>query len=91
MLKFSFGFDYFIRVIINNFKKTNNFFYSAKFVIINLVFNIVLDNVYSIKANINNFIVFVIKAIAINLKFGFNIRLLSIKTDITVLRASKLV
>ena len=91
MLKFSFGFNYFIKIIINSFKKTDNFLYNTKLIIINLIFNIILDDVYNIKTDISNFIVFIIKAITINLKFGFNIRLLSIKTNITVFKASELV
>jgi hypothetical protein len=44
----------------------------------------VLYVISNLWANVLNFVVFVIKAFAVNLKFGLYVRLLSIKVYITV-------
>ena len=53
--------------------------------------DIVLSNVYSLGEDIEDLIVFVVKAIAIYFKFYFNVRLLSIKVNLAFFFIYKLI
>jgi hypothetical protein len=60
-----------------------DFFYSSELFIINIVLDIVLGSIYSLREDIEDLIVFVIKAIAVYFEFYFDVRLLSIEVNLT--------
>jgi hypothetical protein len=68
-----------------------DFFYNSKLFIINIVLDIVLGSVYSLREDIEDLIVFIIKAIAIYFEFCFDIRLLSIEVNLAFFFTYKLI
>ena len=81
LLKFSFGFDSFVGVPVDNFQSLEYLFCYSKLLIINLVLDIVLDSVCGLGKDIKDFVVFIIETAIIDLELCFNIRLPSIELD----------